>query len=594
MKLALKVILVLLMCKVYSQTAYKFHRAPGQCEEKVKVIDVKPTNCNIPGATVLYPVIDEQFNFKEDLPNNWGFNMNYTKDSDYDQNNSYPFIWSGPDTSAYLNNLEVINGKCILLLKKEKRLQKEPWSGSALKNYDFTFADLRSLFKVKGGVFKSTMKLPENNLIWPAFWLREGISEIDIFEFYDGEVDTDICDIYHSMRMGVGNKILNNNNNIQCNRNRKFTVPSYFFDHANTFQLNWSDYRYDIHLNNNLVGYATKYYDSPFTLSGGCYTGPGTPLAPVNTFYCNQLINLQNCNLLNPVTNNCVVYNKIRKDKAFIGADTVMDLIISMSIFGEDNNTKLINSWNNYTDVNKRIEVDRVTVWQPVNCNVPRLVCSKQEFYNQTGGTSFLSGSKITIKACNSTNFNIYPGTEVTNFENYHLLATEEIELQDEIFINEGAFFRAEIIDCHYALNMSANQKTNSNDGPPTYTEVDEELLSNMESQELDSLMKANGLIYEDGNDLNGFYKRGLLKSQVDNGSILLFPSPTADYLNIEMDEEDYNDILSLEIIDALGRYEKIDVNSKISVKHLKPGMYQLRFVFTHGFIVVKSFLKTE
>lgn len=110
-----------------------------------------------------------------------------------------------------------------------------------------------------------------------------------------------------------------------------------------------------------------------------------------------------------------------------------------------------------------------------------------------------------------------------------------------------------------------------------------------IEKSERESLINS-GIVINENKDSYSF----TVSSIIDNGSILLFPSPTADYLNIEMDEEDYNDILSLEIIDALGRYEKIDINSRISVKHLKPGMYQLRFVFIHGFIVVKSFLKTE
>lgn len=43
------------------------------CQDKIKVIDEKPVDCTYNGNTVLYPVFVENFNFKEDLPNNFRF-----------------------------------------------------------------------------------------------------------------------------------------------------------------------------------------------------------------------------------------------------------------------------------------------------------------------------------------------------------------------------------------------------------------------------------------------------------------------------------------------------------------------------------------
>jgi hypothetical protein len=584
-----KVLLIIVFSPVIlcSQNSIKFTKSkPNICEDKVKVVDIKPISCDIDNVSVLFPVIDEEFNFKEDLPNNWGFNMEYTYDNDYDLKGKH-FIWSGPDLEAYYNNTSVSNGICFLTVKKEQRNNKFPSSSATYTtNYEFTVADLRSLFTVQGGVFKCSMKLPENNLLWPAYWLRGSVAEIDVFEFYDGNVaQSMVCDVYHSMRMTAGNLV----GTTQCSRGRKFTVEQDFFNTSHSYQLKWSDYRYDIHLDNSLVGYATKYYDSPWFSPGGCQTGDAFPLVPVNTYYCQQLNDLQNCKVSNPINNNCVVYNKIWKDQGFINSNTNMNLFISMSMFGEANNWKLFNSWNNYSDVNKRIEIDRLTVWQPVNCSINRLICSKQDFTVATGGSSFLSGAKITIKACNTTNFSVFPGSEVTNKENYHVLASEEIELLDEIFINEGTFFKADIIDCNSGSNIGAIQR--SNNGSPSFVTVDEGLLNEIEKRELDSLVKSGNLIYDDDYFSNAHIKSS---SENDNGSISIYPNPTSDYLLVDMHEEDFNDIQYMELIDVLGIKTRIEKTSRIDVKELRQGLYQLKFVFSFGYIVVKSFLKTE
>ena len=49
------------------------------------------------------------------------------------------------------------------------------------------------------------------------------------------------------------------------------------------------------------------------------------------------------------------------------------------------------------------------------------------------------------------------------------------------------------------------------------------------------------------------------LKSKADNGSILIHPNPTENYLMIDMPEEDFYDLYSIEIIDNLGRSQNIE-----------------------------------
>ncbi len=569
---------------VFSQIVppYQFTRIkPNKCEDKVKVVDNRPASCTY--ASVLYPVLIENFDYKEDLPNNFGFNMSYTLDDDYGMDGDFN-IWSGPDLEAYYNNLSVSNGKCYLTLKKELNSNKYPFPSSGPKSYPFTFADLRTLFNTKGGIFTCNMKLPENNLLWPAYWLREGKAEIDIFEFYDGNVTQFGCDVYHSMRMTAHKDVTDSD---RCSRGRKFPVNTNFFNQSHKYQLTWTNYKYEIFLDNIPVGYATKFYDGIFQIDDICNkAGNGVPN---KSYWCTSMSNLTGCNITNPINGNCILYNKVHKDLSFIEDNTPMEVFISCSIFKQVQRDMLVNSWNNYSDINKRIEVDQFVIWQPINCTAAQNVYTQTDFKNITGNTNFLSGNKITVGG-GSSPFDSWPAPGVmTTKENFQFLAIDEITFLDDVIINEGAYLRAEIINCNGVPLAQKNSETNSY---PSYAEISEEELRVIEDRRIDSLIKT---------DLN--YAESLIKynseknqiehfSLVDNNAISLFPNPTKEFLIIDMHEEDYNDISSIEIIDLLGRKQSIDKSDKIDVKDLKSGLYQIKFTFTFGHIVVKTFIK--
>jgi len=585
--------LLMLFCINYvaGQTSmpYKLSRTNNHqtCDEKIKVLDAKPNNCNWPNNTILYPVLIEDFNYKEDLPNNFGFNMGYTNDDDYPLNGSYN-IWSGPDLEAYDNNLTVNNGKCYLEVKKEARTNKIPYLDSPPKDYPFTCADLRTLFKLNTGVFYCQMKVPENNLLWPAFWLREKKAEIDIFEFYDGDVSNGICDVYHSLRMTTINHI----GSTKCERRRKFPVASDYFDYFHEYQLIWSNYKYHFYHDGGLVVYGNRYYDGPFQYNNSCQTGGGPPLIPQNSYSCNDMINMQGCNVTNPINNNCLVFNKVHQDKSFITDYTPMELYISFSIFNQKNRNQLVNSWNNYNQENKQIELDRLVIWQPISCINNLNVCSKNSFKTLSNGTAFLSGSKISIGGCTVGNFITDPPVGLSSHnENYQFLAIDEIKFNEGVEIAEGTYIRAQIIQC---IGSSELQRNASGVNLPSFAEVSDEEIAEIERKQLDSLLKSNPELmseYLEYIKLNGLPEK---RAEVDNGAIVLYPNPAIEQIHIDMAEEDFFDLTYLEIIDALGRPTRIEKSNLVDIKQLSPGLYQLKFVFTHGFIVVKSFIKAN
>lgn len=235
----------------------------GNCDLKIKVKDEKPyINCAFDGD-VLFPVFTEYGNYKEDLPNNFRFQIPYRNDDVYA---AYPqegkgYTWLA---NAYNNdNVYTQSGKIILEWKKETKFGPIV-NGGSTEIFQFTGGILWSLFKVKGGIFKVKIKLPENAHFWPAYWLYNK-QEIDIFEFFDSDLNSGICDTYHHWKMNIhgfnDNWLINQTFNGHCNRNRKLKVCNDFFDNFHEFKLFWSDYLIQIYDGSTYVGYATKYFD---------------------------------------------------------------------------------------------------------------------------------------------------------------------------------------------------------------------------------------------------------------------------------------------------------------------------------------------
>ncbi len=120
----------------YKLTRTNHHQT---CEEKVKVLDVKPSNCFWPNNTTLYPVLIEDFNYKEDLPNNWHFKLDWSGDDKAEevQNNiSNGLTWMECPEGGY-NNVSVANGIGYLNWEQEMAYNKKSNPTAIAKDYYF-------------------------------------------------------------------------------------------------------------------------------------------------------------------------------------------------------------------------------------------------------------------------------------------------------------------------------------------------------------------------------------------------------------------------------------------------------------------------
>jgi len=576
------------------------------CEFGVNVNDNRPNNCTFDNTFYMYPVFVENFDYKEELPNNWGFDIGWSLDDKYGGNNgtSHHYTWLG---DAYTNNNVYTSGGYGYLEWKKESNTKDPapWDNdNTTYNYDFTGAFLKSYFKLRQGVFEAKIKLPENPNFWPAYWLFDN-QEIDIFEFYDGDItNNNTCDTYHHMRMNIHGYIdgnLSTNYSTEglthCNRNRKFGVPSNFFDNDHIYKCVWTDYKVDIYLDNTLVSSTSKYYDGPFVPTGSCHIDVVGGTVPSYNRSCNYMSSAPDCLFGFNVPNfpdiwnshfECYVKNTVKKDMTFPETTIPMSLIISNSIshLNAGAYEELKSSWENLELYNKRIAVDWIKVYQPVVCSAPRYICSISDFKSITGNTNFLSGSIIQMgngSSCNLVN------TESAKFP-MHLIASDEIQFLGNMIFEEGTYLRAEIIDCNGGFNQY--QRTTQS-GEKLYL-TDEEIAA-IEQRQNDSLMK-NDPVYRDSvlayNAINEQYKVSAVKSITDNGAITIFPNPTDKYLQINMTDEDFFDLYNIEIIDNLGKSFIIEKSNIIDVSNLNSGFYQIKFKFSHGNMVVKNFVK--
>ncbi len=580
------------------------------CEFGVNVKDNRPSNCTFDNDFNMYNVYYEEFDYREDIPNNWRFTLDYTLDDNYKSGKGRTYL--GGKIFQNNDNVYCQNGVCYLEFKAEKTVNANPtpWApNTPTKDYDFTGAFLNSFFSLRQGVFEARIKFPNNAFFWPAYWLFN-VQEIDICEFWDGTplqgdpwYQSNNCGSYHHMNMslhGYIDEALNPNISTEgtthCTRTRKFGVPNGFFDSFHTYKCVWTDYYIDFYLDGTRVGKVSRYYDGPFLPGGTCHESTGA-YWPTNERSCNYMSNSPECQIRIWVPNfpdfwhghyECIQYNQVKKDMTFPSTDKLMKMIISNSFASlNDNDANTLEaSLGNFQLDNRRIGVDWVKIYQPIKCNSYRYINSVSDFKYYTGNTNFLSGSLIQIGNGSNTNMENYADD---NFP-MHVLSTDEIQISGDVVFQEGSYLRAEIIDCN---NTFTQYQRISNSGEKLFL-TDEEREAE-EKKQIDSLMKADPafrdsiLSYKEFKDL---YLSSSIKSEVDNGAINIFPNPASKAINISMTEEDYYDLYSIEVFDNLGKRFEYQKNYTLDLSELKSGYYQIKFKFTHGFIVVKSFIK--
>ncbi len=602
------------------------------CESRVKVKDEKPNiaSCDF-GSKTLFKVYEEEFDgSKEELLNNWGFNYGYTGDDDYDSNHN-GHIWMGTSENALANNVTIGNGEINLILKKEHITQGEAQSGY-FQDYELTGAALSSKFSTTYGKVIAEVKFPNNNLLWPAVWKLQKLQEIDIFEAWDDNIAGSNCEKFHQFRMHIHNKY----NTTDCVRGRKFPLNNDYYDSYHKYQCDFTDFRVDFLLDDNLVGYANKYYQGLYAPPPACTKGTESGI-PNKSFGCNGLMIENDCNTwFNPPpkpswvpswvpwpTKYCLFWNYVDKDEAYPKPTIPMDFRISIAI-RDVNDTKVwsstynkwmtkceidpsdcdeqeqlvVNNWNTFDEDDKKVSIRKVEIWELIDCNNDYNICSIMDFLNFTNGGSFLGGRSISLSniqsSCNFININ-----PVNNdYKEYplHLLAIEEIAIKGgNVSFEEGTFLRAEIIECNTeGFTQRSGRSELNNFSDEEIAELEKEYYLNLMKNNptlVDSLVSEYNLWREKEIALNKAQNEGIV-SQTDNNSILVFPNPTSDILNIDMVEEDFNDILYLELTNGLGQTIRFERTKQLNLENYASGLYQLKFIFSHGYIVVKSINK--
>lgn len=558
----------LIFCNIISQNfplkisriSHKFY------ESRVKVIDERPTSCGYYFVSVYF----DDFTHTSDLLNNWRFSMPWTGDGDYNiDDNLKSKIWVGIDDSP-ISRGEIYceDGNLIQKLTKlSNSFTAIPYPNSSVNTYSFTTGITNSRFFMREGVFEARIKIPENPHLFPAYWLFSGPTEIDIFEFFDPDVNGGVCDQYHQMKTTIHNHTITINN-IKCKRGRKFPVPNNFFDTYHVFKCIWTNYRIDIYLDNTLVLYGTRYYDGPYYPSPPCEKH-GESGIPHSTRDCSYMQNAQGCNTyIGWPVNECIIWNKVDKDLGWPTNDNVMRMFINFVIYYLENDYQddLYSEWNNFDDWNKIMKIDWIRIYQPFNCGLNINVLNENQFKSYSGNTNFLTGHDIKI----SGNYINEPPKLNNNWHDFptHILATNEISFNDEVIFEEGTYLRCNILNvCNFNNRISQNSNI--------IIENEDETLNFIEYNEFDSITK---------NVLSNNYS-------VMKNNIFDYPNPANDRFIIDINEEDLSNIYKIELVDIWGRVYYLEISTTQKIDNYKEGFYIVKFYFTNGIIVSKPLI---
>ncbi|MBK7669595.1 MAG: family 16 glycosylhydrolase [Sphingobacteriaceae bacterium] len=488
--------------------------------------------------------------------------------------------WLGSSEEAFYNNLVVNNSQASMEVKS-KYTYNDPtgWDTNCGKyDYYLTGSMLRSLSSFREGIFTARLAIPSNPNFWPAYWLRSAgpiPQEIDIFEFFPNS--TGNCDLYGEMSTTIHGYYNNGTKDIACSRGAKFpesalllTNPSApaFQGTYHYFTCFWTEYRVQVYVDNTLVFEATKFYDKTL-VPQQCHWGvtPGR-LLPKDLYYCTDL-------------NNSNKNKNISYDMYFPNPAGNMDLIISNAIAAQYRNMTLT------SPSSVTYSVDYVGVWQPQDCNTDHYISTVNQFFSETVGTNFLTGQGIHIVPNSSYQYinpapkglNNLPDPNNLSGEPIYLLAHDYIEILGDAFFEEGTFLKAGIVN-YFGYSPIQREENQSE-------QVDESLI-----QHHDFMTK---LI--DENTQYNESKETLLSdkpsiSEMDNYSLKIFPNPASEFLEIQMEDEDYNDLSYIEIINSLGEIQRIEKTKIIELNSFPSGFYTLKFNFSFGFVLVKSFVK--
>jgi hypothetical protein len=615
----MKKIIIILFCSLnsinlISQAAGFFPRVlskpdNNKTDTDIKVVDYQTGNCDLePNCNYLYPVVIENFDFPADLPNKWRFDLGWTQTDNVGDGAS---TWFGDALNTNTTTAIPLNSENYQFYGGIMQLQFVQKSPSITRNqidYRFTSGMIQSLSRFRTGVFEARIKVPSANKMFPAFWLLSNkgqYTEIDIFEYFDSDVAGSSCDTYDKIRMSTHNGTGVN----RINRADRYPLDG---SEWHDYKLIWNDYEIRIYIDGSPIvrGYSTKFIRLSSAPFYHCQYGDNAhPLDP--------LVNI-NCNVLNSMPDNIfptVPYinwgprpwwlpnsiswpppqppqpylaNRISKEKIFPDKNSAMSLYINNFMY---QNKYANDDFSNFASSSLMMEVDWVKVYQPFCCGVDKTICGISDLDNQTYNTRILTGHKINIGYSNNSCklLQHMPGTKLDNInEDYTdipiiLLATDEIAIQGEAIFAGNTYAEMRITDCgsnQRISNAEENELTKMYDNQQqildsinsTYIPIYDSLINAYQKHYIDSVKKELNII--------------------ETSDIEIAPNPVLDVISINTSEWNYNNIVSLFLMDISGIEYKLIKERKINIGDFKSGTYHLKFILNDNTIIIKKIIK--
>jgi hypothetical protein len=544
---------------------YKVKYLKGSCEDDV---------CHL----FQYPVLIENFDNIYDLPNKWRFAYENNKDDNGGRTTWMNYGYFDQNGNITNHNVNIVDGELLLTTRTEN----PPILAAANPTaptipYGLSSGMIKSLNNYEYGTFEARIQIPSVNKMWPAFWLiysAGNYSEIDIFEFWDGDIAGTNCEKYshHVMSVHSGQTIKG------CLRADKYPLENNLEYH--TYKLVWNKYEISIYVDNIKKGYATKYYDKLRPDATCDYGSIANILDPNNSYSCGQLNGLPNQSfdiywtskpnrwpkwlpwipMPIPIYHDNYVYNSSYFPSKYSPMSIVLNNNIHKNYLGQD--------FSNYTEAALTMKVDWIKVYQPFCCGVDKTVVTSNDIYNQTNNTGFLTGRILTIG--NNPQTTLPPLQQLpweTNKEvPFIILATDEIRVVSEAIFEGYQYTEMRITDCN---GTSGARLSNDNSEQPSNNQNIES--ANFDANEITSLDYTK-------NEIAEFFE--------------IYPVPTSDFLQIKCDDSTFEKIIDISLIDLNGKNYKLTKSTTINIENFDSGCYQLRIILNNGKIINKKVIK--
>lgn len=575
MKNIFLLLILLANIRVYSQAPGYYPRilareAQPFCENEIKVSDAKPGTCAQDNChTYSFPVLVEEFDNVYDLPNKWRFDIDGIGDDDLGGTGNYStYFGYGYYTNGQEDNAHINNNQNIIISNSQAKLIIKPSPGlyvpSKGRTYNFTSGMIQSLSRFEYGTFEASIAVPIANKLWPAYWLLGKLgnySEIDIFEFEDGAISGSPCNTYNDHKMTIHEGSVPNKN--ECERGDKYPMTN--IDVAHTYRLEWNKYYVSIYVNNQLKGYATKFYDKN-TWNSHCHYGSASNHTdPQESYDCSSLQGLPN-NWVEtifppkpdwwkwwfPPWPNPAHYiyhpNKIRESSYFPSADRPMSLIINNTLNKVYNTPGALSA---FSEESRTMTIDWVKVYQPFCCGEDKTVTTVNDFDYLSKYTGFLTGKILKVgSTVGSANFHqLQPINNGWRDIPFYFLATDEIQINSEAKFEGDLYTEMRIVaNCSQSGRMMNLYDTTNGQGVANYStdNVDEKQITKP--------------IYESVN-------------------IDIYPVPTKDEITLVCNDNVYEKITSLTLVDINGKQVELEKSRTINISEVQAGFYQLIIV---------------